>query len=455
MTRIALVTFVALTLFACPNDPGSDGGTGGGRGGGTGGGGGLEPFTISELDGTARNTIYFAMAVDPATERVGVAYYTPAGTETIMGTPDYDLKYVEWKQGVVSAPEKVALVQRFVGLAIAFDPSTGEPVIGFLGGASQTGTSIFWYQSDAVLARRSAGTWTESIVAATGDQVTCGNVVSDRGFLVGLWPAIAFDPTGKFYFAYRDAHNGQFGNQDYNASDVELWEGTSLPPTTPTCLAQGGNNKDAWGGHLQMIIGADGQPAIVYDQMPGAADTNGGNVIFQRRNTDGSWTPAGSLITVVNTQTGASLAYDSTEGYGIAAIERSTNQLLYVKSANGTNWSARDEVFGSGTGGWYPSLAMDPEHHEPAIAFYICSARSSVPETGCATSEDRLVVTQRIAGEWRETVVDEAGGYAPKLGFFGSSSGAKKVVVYRQPASIDANGQTVANVGALKIAVER
>ena len=61
---------------------------------------------------------------------------------------------------------------------------------------------------------------------------------------------MAFDPTGKFYFAYRDAHNGQFAMQDYNASDVELWEGTSIPPTTPTCLAQGGNNKVA----LDLIV---------------------------------------------------------------------------------------------------------------------------------------------------------------------------------------------------------
>lgn len=452
MTRLALATFLSLALLACPNDPGSDGGTGGGRGGGTGGGTGLTPFGVSELDGTARDTTYFAIAVDATTERVGVAYYTPAGTETFPDTPDYDLKYVEWKQGQVSTPEKIATVQRFVGLTVAFDPASGEPLVGHLGGTPQPGTSIFWFQSDAVISRRNAGVWTPTTVAEEGDQVTCGNVVSDRGFLVGLWPSLLFDPTGKMYFAYRDAHNGQFGNQDYHASDVELWEGTSMPPATPTCLAQGGNNKDAWGGHIQLALGADSQPAIVYDQMPGTPDNNGGNVIFQRRQANGTWTNAGAIASVSNTQTGPSLAYDATEGYGVAYIERAGSELFYVKSANGMNWNAKDPVYASGTGGWYPSLAMDPINHEPAIAFYICSARTATAETNCPANEDRLVVSQRIANEWRETVVDQEGGHSPKIAFFASG---KRVVVYRQPSSVDGSGNPPSNVGALKIAVER
>ena len=96
---------------------------------------------------------------------------------------------------------------------------------------------------------------------------------------------------------------------------------------------------------------------------------------------------------------------------------------------------------------------MDPVNHEPAIAFYICSPRGSINETGCLTNEDRLMVTQRVVGTWRETLVDPAGGYAPKIAFFASG---KRVVVYRSPPAVDpATGVTVTGVGALKIAVER
>lgn len=454
MLRLGMFLALAVGLLACPGGPNPDGGMGGGSGGGGGGdGGALTPFALSQLDSTAVDATYFAMAVDPVRERVGVAYFSNKGTQSIPGTPDFDVKYVEWRQGVVSAVETLTTVQRKVGISVTFEPVTGDPIVAYLGGPPMPAISIFWHQSDAVINRRSGGTWTETIVATDGNQVTCGNAVSDRGFLVGLWPTVAFDSTGKFYFAYRDGHGGQFPQQDWAGSDVELWEG-GVPPTTGTCLAQGGNNKDAYGGHNQMIIGADDQPAIIYDQMFGTPDTNGINVVFQKRNrATNMWSSPGALLTVSNTQTGASLAYDATEGYGIAFVDRSTNELSYLNSVNGTAWSAVDPVYGAGTGGWYPSLAMDPVNHEPAIAFYICSPRSSVNETGCTTTEDKLVVTQRVVGTWRETVVDEGGGYHPKIGFFASG---KRVLVYRTPPAIDpVSGLTVTGVGALKIAVER
>ena len=88
-------------------------------------------------------------------------------------------------------------------------------------------------------------------------------------------------------------------------------------------------------------------------------------------------------------------------------------------------------IFGSGSGGWFPSLAMDPVFHEPAVAFYICSTtqgKSTIQ--ACDPKDDELKVIQRIAGTWRETLVDSGGGYLPKLGFFATG---KRVVAYRVP----------------------
>ena len=451
---------LASCLLACPVPPGFDGGTGNGAGGGTGGGAGLSPFVVTDLDPAAIDATYFAIAVDPVAERVGVAYYSDRGTQTMMGTPDYDIKYVEWRQGVVSPIQTVRLAQRKAGIALVFDPTTGEPIMSYLGGAAgfEVGMSIFWFQSDAVINRRSGGsTWTETVVAASGNQVTCGNPVSDRGFLVGLWPTMVFDSTNKMYLAYRDGHAGQFPMQDWAGSDVELWEGT-MPPTMGTCLAQGGNNKDAYGGHNQMVIGVGDQPAIIYDQMFGTADSNGNNVFFQKRNANGTWTSPAALLNVSNTQTGAMMAYDPDEGYGIAFVDRATNELKYANSLDGTNWNTPDPVFGAGSGGWYPSVAMDPKNHEPAVAFYVCSPRGSINETGCTTVEDKLVVSQRVLGTWREVLVDSNGGYHPKIAFFSAKNGAepKRVIVYRAPPAVDSTtGLTVSGVGALKIAVER
>jgi hypothetical protein len=371
----------------------------------------------------------------------------------MAGIPDYDIKYVGWKRGgLVGSPQTLRFVQNVVGLALAFEPSSGDPVVAYLGGNTTLGTSVFWFQNDAVISRRRNGVWTETVMATTGDQITCGNIVSDRGFLVGLWPALAFDAAGKMYFAYRDGHDGQFPIQDWGATDVEVWEGNP-PSQTGVCAAQSGNVKKGYGGHLQMVIGPNNQPAIIYDKMDRTADIQGVDVLFQRRATSGQWSAPASVLTISNTQTGAALAYDPTEGYGIAVFDLAVGQLSYINSTNGTAWSAADPVFGSGSGGWYPSLSMDPVNHEPAIAFYVCSPRGGVSPTGCNASEDELRVTQRIAGTWRETLVDSEGGYHPKVGFFASG---KRFVVYRAPPAVNpATGLTVTNVGVLKLAVEQ
>jgi hypothetical protein len=102
---------------------------------------------------------------------------------------------------------------------------------------------------------------------------------------------------------------------------------------------------------------------------------------------------------------------------------------------------------------------MDPVFHEPAIAFYVCSDQANSAETGCRTTVDELRVTQRnnASGRWNQTVVDQGGGYAPKLGFFTPAPlTSKRFLVYRTPSAIDpTTQQIVATAGALKLAVER
>lgn len=461
MLRHSIFAVLALMALAgCPGGGDGDGGTGGGGGStGGGGGGGTSGYAISDLDPNATDLLYTAIAVDAAQKRVGVVYFTPSGSnmneEDGGTTPNFDLKYVEWKDGaIVVPPEKIRTVQRLVGLDLVFNPS-GAPVASYLGGdpGFEVGKSIFWFQSDAVInVRDGAGTWTETTVVAESTEIICGNTVSDIGFLVGLWPAMAYDSTGKLYLAYRDGHNGQFPQQDWAGSDVEVWDGSPVP-THGVCAATGGNVKKAYGGHIRMVMGKDDQPFMTYDQMFGDADVNGQNVLIQRYVTGSGWTQPSQLIPMGNTQHGASLAYDETEGYGIAVFSVSDGQLFYVRSADGVNWDTLQPIFSSGSGGWYPSLAMDPVNHEPAVAFYVCSAMNGVQETNCPTFGDELRVTQRIAGHWRENVIDTDGAYDPKLGFIIDGQRSRRVIVYRSPPAVDAQGHTVAH-GKLKIAVE-
>lgn len=396
------------------------------------------PYTRLTLDSAPTDLQPLAMAVGPG-DRVGVAYFFR------INSTDYEIRYVQIEGGQVSQPEKVDTVQRVFGLSVAFD-SNGRPAVAYLGGGADQ--SAFWFQSDLEVAFRTGpNTWLSRIPVTMGNQAIAGNPVSDTGFLVGLNPAIVFKGTEAFV-AYRDGHNGQFEQQDWAGSDLEVVNG-GPDNWTPRVVAAGGDNKAAYGGHISMVLGLNGQPALVHDQVSGSADGTGANVLFQRRNTDGTWTSPFQVQTVTNTQRGASLAWDPVLGFGVAVVERSVNRLTFV-SCRGTtatqctraaDWTTPDPVYESGTGGWYPSLAIDPKTHDPAIAFYTCARTAGANEGTCNPNDDELRVATRIEGNWREALVDAEGGWTPKMAYL---STGLRVIAYRAPSN-----------GVLKLAVER
>lgn len=444
-----------------------DAGSGGGSGGSGGSGhpsdagavadGGVDAgeqsfFTVETLDANARGVLDFAVAFDESNDGVGVAYFTPSPTQTVPGVDDFRLQYVSWRRGGgASAPELIAVVQRMAGVSIAFDSQSADVVVGYLGGSAGTVANepVYWFQSDAVISRRTNGSWVETTVARTGDQVSCGNPGSDRGFLVGLAPAVSFDPNGTLRVAYRDVHDAQFPFQDWSASDIELWEGR--PTLTGSCVLSGANAHDGAGGHLALTTVANplglGRPAIVYDRQLASPSGPGTDVIFQQRGADGGWSTPLDVLYRSDTQTGASFGWNATVGFGVAAVDRATNSLGFVHSTDGVAWSAADVVFEGGSGGWYPSLSM--KGNTPTIAFYVCSPRAGVSEQSCLTSEDQLRLAERFLGSWRHQLVDAEGGYQPKVGLGG------RVIVYRTPPALDpVTLQPRADVGALRIAVQ-
>ena len=383
-----------------------------------------------------------AMAVGPE-DRIGIAYYVKVNDK------DFELRYREVQGGQVQATaEKIATVQRMYGVSLAFSPA-GQPVVSYLGGESDD--SVYWLQSDLAVSYRNAnGTWTEHIAVRRGDEAIAGNPVSDTGYLVGINPALVFSGNDALV-VYRDVHNGQSPQQDWAGSDVELASGgpATWQHRVVASGGNGGDEKPAYGGRLQMVM-AGVQPALVFDQAFGAADAPGQNVFFQRRNTDGTtWTPPVRVQSVGGTMLGASLAYDTQVGFGIAVVDRFTSQLTFItcdgktptKCAAAGDWTTPDPVYQTGSGGWYPSLAFDPTTHDPSIAFHICSLESGRNEGSCSPSDDALVIATRVEDQWREVTVDTAGGWSPKLAFLSSG---QRVVLYR-----------ASGTQALTLAVER
>ena len=77
------------------------------------------------------------------------------------------------------------------------------------------------------------------LTAVIDDPSGYGRVVRESDGTVAAWGndsvgqtnAFFFDAQGKLVYAYRDCHDGQFPQQDWGASDVEIWQGA------PTALA--------------------------------------------------------------------------------------------------------------------------------------------------------------------------------------------------------------------------
>lgn len=433
-----------LCLSACSSNPGTpDAGEGDG-GGDDGGTTAQDRYDFYGFTG-GQGLDEIAMAVAPD-GRIGVAYFVDMGVPQGGTVADFELRYQEWNAGQISMPEVVTTVQRVFGLDLAFQPS-GQPAVTYLGGDGETGVtgpSVFWLQSDAVVTRRSAnGTWTEEVVVRFSNEAPAGNPVSDTGYLVGMYAALSFDGSTTF-LAYRDAHVGQNQQDSWAGADVEMAVGSEMNWQRTMVLA-GGVDKQGYGGHIQMVI-AGGQPAIVFDQILGAPGAISQNVHFMRRKADGTWMtrtrPFGKDIG--NTQKGPSITYDPVLGFAVAVVDRSEDALYFARSVNdGVTWSEATPVYQSGSGGWYPSVSVNPVTHDPSIAFYICSRTAGMAEGqgSCPENEDKLVISERIGNIWREHTVDEAGGWTPKLAHLADG---RRVIAYRDPLS-----------GAVKLAVEK
>lgn len=405
-----------------------------------------------------------AMAVG-TDDTVGVAFYAPQGLND-AGAQLYDLRYLSWKAGVASASQTITNVRNVSGLSVAFAQPGGSPAVSFLGGAYPPPGSPLWTQANAAVAFASGGPqgggWTLHIAAVGDDTLgtkVCpepgGDLFDNKGTVVGLDTALVFIH-GKAQVAYRDVHYGQGTgtvDSDFGGSDLKLASGGPTSWTyAPVDCSKAAPEQGGHGGHTQLVVGDDGFGALVEDTEP-AGDVPGVGVYFRKQDSSGLWShpttalggPFGDLPQggPQDTLSGPTLSYDSQVGYGVAVYDNSAHKLFYTESTSPlTRWSTSLPLVGSGSQGWYPSLAFDPVAHQPSVAFYYCSSTPGKSQSGCSVSEQSLQIISRLGGNWQTPqVVDSAGALLPKLGFL---STGKRVIVYKDPFT-----------GFLKLAAEK
>ena len=403
-------------------------------------------YRVMSLDSTPSELQPLSLSVGPQ-DQVGVAYFQNIGNASDP-VRNYQIKYVQWQNNVATTPSVVQTVQNVYGVSVAFQNS-GVPAVAYLGGFKAS-AGIAWPQSEAVVAYQQLDrTWQEDVAVIQPGEASAGSDPGNAGHIVGLYPSLLFN-LGKAYLSYRDVHFGQNAT-DWSNSNLELASGgpgndqLSGGPWIHDMIAAGptvssGIKGPGYGGHTQ-IIWANGQPAVVSDQLIQGGGDNGQNALFTLRQANGIWGVPTKIIPSADTQGGPSVAYDSTYGFGAVAVDRGPSALYYNSSVDGLTWLLSPEaVFQSGTGGWYPSLAIDPIHHQPAISFYLCALGTGVAEGSCPTAEDELKISYRNSNGWQHQTVDTNGGVRTRLAFL---STGKAVIVYRDPHS-----------GAIQLAVQ-
>jgi hypothetical protein len=417
MRSFAVAVSTALLAAACsstPPAPGSDGGTDNHSDGGPQPNG--PSFDIAVLDDNAPGRMWLSLASSGS--KIGVAYYVETGS-----TPPFELRYVE--QG--GTPESLGQVTRAFGVSLVYDAS-GNPVIGYLGGTSQTQAG--WQQSDLAIATKSGGSWQTSIAATLSGDCASGQTFNDTGDVVGLYPALVVRPNGNIFAAYRDVHYAQFPT-DWAKSDLETVEGAFGSWTRNQCMVALGGPFQGAGGLNSAVLGPSDQPAVAWSSFPASAGEPGTpiDVYFSTR-ASGTWSNPIKVHTSAGTDSGPSLAYDSRVGYAVAYEDRGQGVTYYQESSDGKTWRTAQPMYTTATGGWYPSLAFTPDG-EPAIAWYDCSL--SPGSTTCPASEDALVLSIRQAGMWPSTpiTVDPDGAYWPRLAYVNG----KAVVAYKDAAA--------------------
>ncbi|MEO0605677.1 MAG: hypothetical protein AAF211_29865, partial [Myxococcota bacterium] len=144
----------------------------------------------------------------------------------------------------------VAAVQP-TGLGLRVD-AAGQPAIAYTGGEPE---GQYCGAHDAVLARNDGTSWTHTTVASDSGQSASGEPASDAGFVVGQWPALAFDADGQPAVLHRDVHFGSLQRDDQFRADAEL--SRALPAGWSHDVVDLGQGA---GTHGQLAFDPEGRP---------------------------------------------------------------------------------------------------------------------------------------------------------------------------------------------------
>jgi hypothetical protein len=342
----------------------------------------------------------------------------------------YELRFAErtgpgqWAAETVDQPE-VAFTPN--GLDLAFDPD-GRPSVAYTGGPPEL---VYCGGNDAVLGVRDGGDWTFQTAADNSGQAATGEPASDSGHVVGIWPALEFDPDGEPAILYKDSHFGTLQHDDLYRADAELAWRSGGSSWGHEAVDAG----EAAGEHGDLVFDNEGRPVAFYAIAVEAQENSRHGVWAARRESEGTWE-------IVELHTGAihqeiSAAVHPASGDLIVAFYAAADKAVKLRRlsdpaqfAESSAWSSELVGRAQYDEGLGVSLAIAPSGLV-ALAYHRCRLVTSTSE-GCDPNDEAVIFAIENDTGWSySTVVESEVGSCGNFTSLGFDAQGTAYIVYR------------------------
>jgi len=415
---IAAICTVSLLFFSCSGDDNNNNGQIGGKD--TDSGSDPEPseeqWEIERISSDAGVGLQAKIAIGP-NDAPGLAFFeNKAFDDGICNEIETDPPirrrqnlYFAEKQNLtdkwsVDLVDKPVVILEPAGLSLAFAPN-GAPALAYTGGIPQ---KQYCGGNNAVLAiRGSNGTWTTETASAQSSDSATGDVASDAGFVVGFWPAVAFDSKGQPAIIHQDIHFGLLQSDDIRRTDAEFaWKTGGSWSHEAIDFGEGAGDYNA-------ILFDSTDTPIVFYTIPVEVQMNSRKGVWAaRRSAAGDWDEKvqlydGSVYKKI------SVARNPVTGNLTVAYYAADQKAVQIRTclndddfADATAWTT--EIVGKAQydEGRYVSLAFTSTG-QTVLAYHRCKRLTSTAE-GCDQNDEAVVFALKTGNDWNITTIRNA-----------------------------------------------
>jgi hypothetical protein len=314
------------------------------------------------------------------------------------------------------------------GLALAVS-SAGIPTVAFTGSEPQEGTQ-YCGSHDAVVGYREGAGWRFEIAGAeSGDSVT-DNAASNAGFVVGLWPSLAYDLQGNLAVVHKDVHFGALQSDDFRRADAEFaWNSGGW-------IHEAIDYGEGAGDSSSIAFDTQGRPVVLYAIKAEAQAGNSRHGIWAaRRELDGTWNQIRLHVGAAFQET--AVAVHPETGDLVTAFYSAKDLAVRVRTLSESErfeeieaWSdekVADPLYDEGQ---YVSLAFTPAG-EIALAYHRCKLLTS-NQDGCDQNDEAVIfAVEKESGWQKEVVVESTGGSCGEYTSLAFDSKGTAFIAYR------------------------